>query len=439
MSYRKFGKNDVLINTMKAHPKSEFLIYSGNVYYNNRPRQTGQFQSSSANPGNIWMSDPGYINLYEFNIDRLSGSDGNTNPLIYPYVVKNGARASFHIDGTETDEDFDTALYGDLVRGYYPQTASLRRHYITVPSGTCDGNNSHKTLCEHNMYYWSLRTMLNHYGTLSPHYLVSSSYGSDDSEDGWNKDEQDLNLIHIPSIFYGSQIRPGTVSMKWYFTGSLIGELRDERENGELIQVGPRGSAGSGSVAGVIMYTEGFILLTGSWALPDTGSAIDIDPSTPTKDRWPRWKYWGLGINSERTYPNDVMDGFTTSTGPDSPSSASFGLSFEGVTKTDVITMYARAHKGEVNHSNNPTFLQYGQEQLTFTSSHVYEENKNRLIKNTVSSSYTNFEDSFKRQVYISKVAVYDDKKQLIGIATLSNPVLKEEDQDLAIKIKLDI
>ena len=101
--------------------------------------------------------------------------------------------------------------------------------------------------------------------------------------------------------------------------------------------------------------------------------------------------------------------------------------------------MYARAHKGEVNYSNNPTFLQYDQEQLTFTSSHVYEENKNRLIKNTVSSSYTNYEEDFKRQVYISKVAVYDDKKQLIGIATLANPVLKEEDQDLAIKIKLDI
>ena len=61
------------------------------------------------------------------------------------------------------------------------------------------------------------------------------------------------------------------------------------------------------------------------------------------------------------------------------------------------------------------------------------------MIKNTVSSSYTNYEEDFKRQVYISKVAVYDDKKQLIGIATLSNPVLKEEEQDLAIKIKLDI
>ena len=133
------------------------------------------------------------------------------------------------------------------------------------------------------------------------------------------------------------------------------------------------------------------------------------------------------------------MDNFTTSTGADSPLSASFGLSFEGVTKTEVLTMYARAPRGKVNYSNNPTFLKYDQPQLTFTSSHIYEENKNRLIKNTVSSSYSNYNEDFKRQVYISKVAVYDNNRQLIGVATLSNPVLKKEEEDLAIKIKLDM
>ena len=75
MSYRKFGKNDVLINTMKAHPKNEFFIYSGSVYHNNKPKQTGQFQSASAFPANVYMTPPGYINLYEYNIDRLFGSN----------------------------------------------------------------------------------------------------------------------------------------------------------------------------------------------------------------------------------------------------------------------------------------------------------------------------------------------------------------------------
>jgi hypothetical protein len=441
MSYRKFGKNDVLINTMKAHPKSEFFIYSGTVYYNNRARQTGEFQSASANPANIYMTPPGYVNLYEYNIDRLFGNN-QLNPTIHPFVTKDGSRATFFIDGTETEADFGTAEYGDLILGTYPQSASLRRDFMTTHSGTCHGEDTDKTKCQHNMFYWSLRTMLNHYGTRSPHYLVSSSYGTDEEEGfGWNKDTQKLNLIHIPSIFYGSKIRPGTVSLQWYFTGSLIAELKDERENGELIQTGPPNSNGSGSVAGVVLYNEGFILLTGSWQIDDANS-IHIDPVDKTTEKDPRWIYWGLGIRGQvNGVENEKgpLDNFTTSTGPDSPLSASFGLSFEGVTKTEVLTMYARAPRGKVNYSNNPTFLKYDQPQLTFTSSHIYEENKNRLIKNTVSSSYSNYNEDFKRQVYISKVAVYDNNRQLIGVATLSNPVLKKEEEDLAIKIKLDM
>ena len=66
-------------------------------------------------------------------------------------------------------------------------------------------------------------------------------------------------------------------------------------------------------------------------------------------------------------------------------------------------------------------------------------ENSSREIANTVSSSYSDYSASFKRQVYVSRVAIYDDSKNLIGVATLSNPILKEEDQDLTFKIRLDI
>ena len=101
--------------------------------------------------------------------------------------------------------------------------------------------------------------------------------------------------------------------------------------------------------------------------------------------------------------------------------------------------MFAHARKGEVNYSNNPTFLQHGQTQIQNTSSVIYEENDSRLIYNSVSSSYTGYDADFKRQVYVSRVAIYDENKNLLGIATLSNPVLKKEDEDLSFKIKLDI
>jgi hypothetical protein len=103
------------------------------------------------------------------------------------------------------------------------------------------------------------------------------------------------------------------------------------------------------------------------------------------------------------------------------------------------MTLYARAPRAQVNFSNNPTSIQHGQQQLEFTSSHLYEENKERLLKNTVSSSFDDYDADFKRQVYISKIGVYDENKNLIGIATLADPVLKEENEDYAFKLKIDI
>jgi hypothetical protein len=83
--------------------------------------------------------------------------------------------------------------------------------------------------------------------------------------------------------------------------------------------------------------------------------------------------------------------------------------------------------------------LTYGQDRLTLTSSAVFEENAERTIKNTVSSSFEGYDSPFERQVYVSRIAVYDKNKNLIGVATLSSPVLKKEAQDLTFKIKLDI
>ena len=101
--------------------------------------------------------------------------------------------------------------------------------------------------------------------------------------------------------------------------------------------------------------------------------------------------------------------------------------------------MFAKAGKGEVNYSNNPTFLQHSQSLIRQSSSRVYEESSLRKIKNTVSSSYPGYSAPFKRQVFISRVALYDKHQNLIGVATLADPVLKQEDEDYTFKIKLDI
>jgi hypothetical protein len=385
------------------------------------------------------MTKTGRANLYEYNIDRLPGSSPETtdswgaNPLIYPYIAKGSSRVSLSVTGTYSPVGdaispgemypFEFA-YGDRITGSYPQYASIRRTFIQRASGSSKSRNfqTAKSTCTHNMEYYSLRTMLSLYGTLSTHYLPVSHLG--------NKDTQRLNLIHIPSIFYGSKIKPGTVSLKWYYTGSIAAELSDPKENGELIQTGPAGSNGSGSVAGVILYNEGFILLTGSWQVTNTvDGTLGLTGSAGATGDYGRWIYWGAGCR----------DGIKTSTAAARFERASFGLSFEGTTATQVMTMYAHAKRGKVNYSNNPTFLKYNQRHINFTSSHAFEENPQRLIKNTRSSSFPGYKENFKRQVYISKVAVYDKDRNLIGIASLPSPILKEEDKDLSFKLKMDI
>ena len=476
MSYRKFGKNDFFTNTVRAFPKVNFYIHQGKVYYNNTPDQQDvrntagnivipsvplidDVAKNEFNQGttvtntntfkNVRNIGYGHISLYEYNIDRpfvrtdrivgsfsglltASSTDGKIKNvtsyqerktfynaeaqpidfvedlgIIYPFITKDGARASWK---TVTDLAYSTAFkFGDVLTATYPLSASISREYILTPSGSDGTFNSH---------YVALRNRLNYYGYRSMAYSVSASYA--------NKDQQTLNLISIPSIFYGTRINPGTISLRFYLSGSLIGELKDHRQNGELIQVGPENSVGSGSIAGVALYDEGFILLTGSWDLNTEDIGFIGDGSTRDK---PKWLYYGTGMY-DATGSHNTHATFR---------SASFNMAFKGHTETQVMTMFAHAGKGAVNYSNNPTFIQRGQHRNEHTSSQIYEQRSDVLIKNIASSSYSDYSAPFKRQVFISRIGVYDQYKNLIGLASLSRPVLKESTDNFTFKLKLDI
>lgn len=407
MSLKEFGENDVVVNTMVTNPRCQFFVYDGNIYYNNQPAQSGAFTS------NVKNTPSGFISLYEINIDR----EADRNPLIYPFVTKQSSGTNWRtVSSTTYSSEF---AYGDVMTSSYPMSASITREYMVNAGTRSVGINADTgaTFLTAPVYrhFYALKNKLDFYSTKSLHYKVSSSYG--------DKNNQTVNLISIPSIFYGQNIKPGSISLKWYFTGSLAGELRDTKRNGELIEVS---GSNTGSVAGVVLYNEGFVLLTGSWALNGesiplvSGSASGVSPS---------WIYWGAG----------AQDGVTVATTGTGYVSASFDFSFQGVNDIQVVTMFAHARKGEVNYSNNPSFISHNQTQIENTGSYIYEENSKRTIYNTVSSSYRDYNAPFKRQVYISRVAVYDENKNLIGIATLARPVLKKEDQDISFKIKLDI
>ena len=390
MSIYKFNQEETFVNTLRLYPKYEFAIHSGTVYINNEMPDSGAFNSSSL------CIPSGYISLHEINIDKLSGS----NNYIYPFITKDGSLQSFAtVSTTQFAQSF---AYGDIITGSYPMSSSLYRDLYL--------ENSPRPRIK------ALKNTLNYYNKISSHYVYSSSLG--------NKDVQEVNLISVPSIFYGSRMKKGSVDLKFYITGTLIGQLRDINRNGELIQVAPYGSTGSGSCAGVVLYNEGALLLTGSWELDGTLRNYINDISLKKASKW---VYWGSGITG---FDNDPLEDVYNT------------IEFEGETYVQTISLYAHAPKGELNHSNNPTFLQEGQNIYptgSFTSSSLYMENQQALIKNTVYSPYENATESFEKHTYISKIVMYDEDMNILGVAKVAKPVKKTEDREFSFKLKLDI
>jgi len=392
MSYYKFGKNDLFYNTIKAYPKVNFIIYSGSAYYNNKNYESGAFSDPVLN-----VPD-GHISLHELNVDRTN--------LIYPWIPKGSDRNYFK---SVTSSSFNEVEFGEQLTGSYPLSASISRDYIVASPTTPQQITSSRRLK-------ALENTISFYRTLSNQFQYSSSLR--------NFDDGDINLISVPSIFYGSSIKKGSIDLKFYVSGTLVGQAKDERKNGELIQVGPSGVAESGSVIGLALYNEGFLILTGSQALSGTHTEVYPPALFPES---PKWTHFG-----------------TFGSAPALAGSSSFSIDFMGTTYTSVVTMMAHAPSIALNHSNNPTFLDRSSVDTMLPTIENYQNTTivgeiTHNIKNIVKSPYNDPTGSFQKQTYISRIGLYDDDKNLIAIAKVATPVRKRETDSYTFKLKLDI
>ena len=86
----------------------------------------------------------------------------------------------------------------------------------------------------------ALRNTLDYYTYLSPHYAYSSSSMAKEPESpsiiDWNKGEQELGLLSVPSMFYGREIQKGTVNLKFYITLMKIMQKKNWMKCGNFHQ-----------------------------------------------------------------------------------------------------------------------------------------------------------------------------------------------------------
>jgi len=350
MAYYRFTRNEKFVNTLKLYPELKFTIYNGSAYYNDIPNFAGSFTGSIVSP-------QGSLSLYELNVDRAEVPITDTTPvgtdqienngLIRPWIVKDGSRMNFR---TSTSEAFVGTDIGEVIMGSYPLTASISKEYYgttTTRSEAAQINTDNNGLLTidsvgYVTHLRALKNTINYYEYLSPQFQYSSTPDMISAGiHNRNFDTNELGLVSIPSMFYGNQIKKGTVKLDIYYTGSLVATAEDTRRNGELIETYNAYAGFTGSCVGLVLYNEGFLILTGA---SDLNGQTEVYVTGESADN-PKWVYFAQSISGSVTAPNTT-----------------FTMAMSGTTNTQVMTMFATAPKGQLNHSNNPSYLKRNKE-----------------------------------------------------------------------------
>jgi len=415
MIHKKFTSDDLFYNTVVTYPEFQFIVQSGKVYLNREVETAGDFGNK------IKHAPQGSVNLYELNINRPADTETKNN-LIYPFVTKDGARTSFRTISTNQFQDSSQYNFGDVIKGSYPLTASISRIY--VKSGIEFDIHNHDdpitTAPDNKKYIRALRNSLENSNQRSAYYFYSSSMSTAASANApAYKGTCNVNLVCIPSIFYGSGLQKGSIQLDYFITGALCAQLKDSNKNGELIeQIG----ANAGKVAGVALYEQGILVLTGSYDLPTTHTENFFSAGAVK----PSWLSYGSGMSEVGQSSGYIVT-----------SKCTHVTSFRGTNKIPTLTMLAHAKKGELNYSHNPTYCHVSHSITSSTSNNSYTETPG-TIKNIKKSRFEGYDEEFEPITYISKIGIYDEDRNLIAIASLANPVKKTELREYTFKLRLD-
>jgi hypothetical protein len=96
------------------------------------------------------------------------------------------------------------------------------------------------------------------------------------------------------------------------------------------------------------------------------------------------------------------------------PSGRNFGLQARSSEQVKSTYLFVRVKNGDYNYSNNPSFVSGSNGDLAYST----------FINNP--------------QTYITTVGLYNDRKELLAVAKMSQPILKSFTREVLIKVKLD-
>jgi hypothetical protein len=215
----------------------------------------------------------------------------------------------------------------------------------------------------------------------------------------------DFWVLSMERARYKQSLFPGSLNLQLSGSGGIINLTDDSLDNPVSVFLGSTRVyqliSGSNGTAGSLP-TSGYVAGSGSYGLvfPDLGTillnpyaisqSIRVSPSRSSNSD---------GLNNGRLY-NAISLG------------ASFALNSQETITSDYV--FVRARNSEFNYSENPSFIS----------------------GSTGEVIYDNFINA--PQVYMTTVGMYNDSNDLLAVAKMSRPLLKDFTKEALVRVKLD-
>jgi hypothetical protein len=213
-------------------------------------------------------------------------------------------------------------------------------------------------------------------------------------------------VINLERARYKQSIFPGSLNLKLSGSGIQSLFLTDDSLDNPVSQFlgstrvyqlisGSNGTAGS-------LSNSGYVAGSGSYGLvfPDLGTIL-INPAAVSRS---------INLSPNRSNNSDGLNNtklFTAISG-----GASFTLNSQETLTSDYV--FVRARNSEFNYSENPSFI------AGSTGEVIYDQFINAP------------------QVYLTTIGMYNDSNELIAVAKMSRPLLKDFTKEALVRVKLD-
>jgi hypothetical protein len=211
--------------------------------------------------------------------------------------------------------------------------------------------------------------------------------------------------LSVERARYKQSLFPGSLNLKLSGSGGIINLTDNSLDNPVSVFLGSTRVyqliSGSNGTAGTLA-NSGYVAGSGSYGLvfPDLGTillnpyaisqSIKVSPSRSNNSN---------GLNNRALYN-------ATSLG------SSFTLNSQETITSDYV--FVRARNSEFNYSENPSFISGSNGQVIY-------------------SSFIN-----QPQVYITTIGMYNDSNDLLAVAKMSRPLLKDFTKEALVRVKLD-